>query len=364
MTEDKGILIRNIYYMLAYAFQELRQNNYVEIESETFDDIYDLFAEILARGISYQLKQGLYRGYVAQNESMQTVRGKIDINGTITQRIRNSKQIACNYDELSENNIYNQILLTTASILIRHSDVKKEKKSQLKKLMLFFQNVQPIDIHSICWNTLQFDRNNRNYRMLLYICYFIVSEWLMTTEEGKYKMREFSDDHMCRLFEKFVLEYYKRHHHETNASAAQIGWNIVEEATDTSVLPIMQSDVLLSLGERTLIIDTKYYSKIMQEQYGKETLRNNHLYQIRTYVEEYDRNHHHNVDGMLLYAKTKEVAFDDAQITHRNGYTLYIRTLDLNTNFEIIKKRLESFVEKKDGSDINPSTDSSRKRRN
>ena len=319
MTEDKGILIRNIYYMLAYAFQELRQNNYAEIEGEMFDDIYDLFAEIITRGISYQLKQGLYREYVARNESMQTVMGKIDINGTIAQRMRNSQKIACNYDELSENNTYNQILVTTASILIKHSDVKKERKSQLKKLMLFFQNVQPIDIHS-------------------------VSEWLMTTEEGKYKMRAFSDDHMCRLFEKFVLEYYKKHHPETKASAAQIGWNIVEDATDTSVLPIMQSDVLLSLGERTLIIDTKYYSKIMQEQYGKETLRNNHLYQIRTYVDEYDRNHLHNVDGMLLYAKTKENVFDDAQITHRDGYTLYIRTLDLNTNFEVIKKRLESFV--------------------
>ena len=347
MTEDKSILIRNIYYMLAYAFQELRQNNYAEIEGESFDDIYDLFAEILARGISYQLKQGLYREYVARNESMQTVRGKIDINGTIRQRMRNSQQIACCYDELSENNTYNQILATTASILIRHSDVKKEKKSQLKKLMLFFQNVQQIDLHAIRWNTLRFDRNNRNYRMLLYLCYFIVSEWLMTTEEGKYKMREFSDDHMCRLFEKFVLEYYKKHHPETKASAAQIGWNIVEDATDTSELPIMQSDVLLSLGERTLIIDTKYYSKIMQEQFGKETLRNSHLYQISTYVNEYDREHFHNVDGMLLYAKTKDADLDDAQITHRDGYMLYIRTLDLNTDFEAIKNRLESFVENK-----------------
>ena len=344
MTEDKDILIRNIYYMLAYAFQELRQNNYAEITGEKFDDIYDLFAEILARGISYQLKQGLYREYVSRNESMQTVRGKIDINGTIALKTRHSQEIACNYDELSENNVYNQILVTTASILIKHSEVKKEKKSQLKKVMLFFQNVQPIDIHSIRWNTLRFDRNNRNYRMLLYICYFIVSEWLMTTEEGKFKMREFSDDHMCRLFEKFVLEYYKKHHPETKASAAQIGWNIVEEATDTSVLPIMQSDVLLSLGERTLIIDTKYYSKIMQQQYGKETLRNSHLYQIRTYVDEYDRDHLHNVDGMLLYAKTKDSDFEDAQIKHRDGYTLYIRTLDLNTDFEAIKNRLNSFI--------------------
>ena len=131
MTEDKGILIRNIYYMLAYAFQELRQNNYAEIDGEKFDDIYDLFAEIMARGIAYQLKQGLYREYVNRNETMQTVRGKIDINGTIARRLRNSQEIACDYDELSENNIYNQILVTIAMILIRHSDVKKEKKAKL-----------------------------------------------------------------------------------------------------------------------------------------------------------------------------------------------------------------------------------------
>ena len=82
----------------------------------------------------------------------------------------------------------------------------------------------------------------------------------------------------------------------------------------------------------------------MQKQYNKTTLRNNHLYQIRTYVDEYDREHQHNIDGILLYAKTKEEIFEDAQITHRNGYTLYIRTLDLNSDFGTIKNQLDSFI--------------------
>ena len=344
MTEDKGILIKNIYYMLSYAFQELRQNNYVEIKGENFDEIYDLFAEILARGISYQLKQGLYREYVAKNESLQTVRGKIDINGTISNRMRRSQQIVCDYDELSENNIYNRILVTTVSILIKHSDVKKDKKSKLKKLMIFFQNVEPIDVRAIRWNALRFDRNNRSYRMLLYLCYFLINEWLLTTEEGKYKMRGFSDEHMERLFEKFVLEYYKKHHPETKAAATPINWNVVNEETDMSILPTMKTDILLSLGERTLIIDTKYYTTIMREYYGKEKIREAHLYQINTYVNEYDKAHNHNVDGMLLYAKTKEDKLDDSKIVHSDGYTLFIRTLDLNTDFETIKKRLDSFI--------------------
>ena len=32
MINDKGILIRNIYYMLSYAFQELKKRNYEDID--------------------------------------------------------------------------------------------------------------------------------------------------------------------------------------------------------------------------------------------------------------------------------------------------------------------------------------------
>ena len=345
MTEDKGILIRNVYYMLAYAFQELKQNNYDEIDSESFDDIYDLFAEILSRGIAYQLKQGLYRTYVPKNESMQTIKGKVDINGTIANRVRNNRRIVCDYDELSEDNLYNQILLTSATILIKHSEVKKDKKANLKKLMLFFRNVQTIDVHTIRWNTLRFDRNNRNYRMLVYLCYFIIKEWLLTTEEGNFKMREFSDDHMCRLFEKFVLEYYKKHHPEYKPWAAKIGWNIVEETSDSAILPDLQTDVLLTMGDRTMIIDTKYYSHTMQVHFNKRSVHSQNVYQIHTYVTEYDKQNTGKVDGMLLYAKTQEAIVPNGQMSMKAGNTIYFRTLDLCQPFESIKNQLESFVQ-------------------
>ena len=344
MTEDKGILIRNVYYMLAYAFQELRQNNYEEITGEKFDNIYDLFAEILIRGISYQLKQGLYREYVSRNESMQTVKGKIDMRGTIDNKIRNIQKIACDYDELSENNVYNQIVVSTAVLLIKHSEVKKNKKAKLKQLLLFFQNVQPIDVNTIRWNALRFDRNNRNYRLLLYICYFIISEWVLTTENGKFQMREFSDEHMCRLFEKFVLSYYKKHHPDLKPFAAQIDWNIETEQSTLNILPIMQTDILLTIGERTLIIDTKYYTRSMQKQFDKATIHSNNLYQIHTYVTEYDENHTGKVDGMLLYAKTQEDIVPDGQLKRKDGNYIYFKTLDLNQDFENIKKQLDGVI--------------------
>ena len=61
MTRDKNILINNIYHMLAYAFQNLNQENYDDVAVESFDEMYDMFAAILAKGIGLQLKRGLYR---------------------------------------------------------------------------------------------------------------------------------------------------------------------------------------------------------------------------------------------------------------------------------------------------------------
>lgn len=345
MTIDKGIFIRNIYYMLTYAFQELRQNNYEEIAGEEFEEIHDLFAEILVRGISYQLKQGLHKEYISCQGSLSTLKGKLDINGTINNLVRNCQKIDCQYDELSENNKFNQILKTTVQLLLKHPGVKRNRKTSLKRLMLFFSNVDIIDIPTINWTTLRFDRNSKTYQMLLYVCYFILEEMLMSTEKGTYKMRNFSDEHMCRLYEKFVLEYYKKHHPQLKARAAQIDWNINKELSTSGILPIMQTDIMLTLKDRTLIIDTKYYSKSMQYQFDKGTIHSNNLYQIHTYVMSYDANHTGKVDGMLLYAKTEEDITPDGRTVFRDGNVIYYRTLDLNQDFENIKKQLDGFIE-------------------
>ena len=313
MTNDKNILIKNIYYMLAYAFQVLKRNNYASIASEKFEHIEDLFAEILSRGISYQLKQGLYREYVPRTESLPTMRGKIDITKTIKHRIQCQQILSCEFDELSENNIFNQILKTTISILLQGKIVAKERKNKLKKVLPFFVNINTIEPSIVKWNTLYFQRNNQTYKMLMNICYFILEGLLQTTEDGKYHMATFSDEYMHRLYEKFVLEYYKTEHPELKTSTSRIKWNIDYQSDNKALelLPCMQSDIMLEYNGRTLIIDTKYYSQTMQKQYNKQTLHSNNLYQIFTYVKNYDIQNSSNVAGMLLYAKTQSVFTTD-----------------------------------------------------
>lgn len=344
MTSDKGIPIKNVYYMLTYAFQELRKNNYEDVEKENFENIQDMFAEILYKGMSHQLKQGLHREYILRNDTIPTLRGKLDINGTIRNQIRQKRLLACEYDELSENNIFNQIIKTTASILMRERTVKSSRKHQIKSIMPFLSGVDELNPFTIKWSTLRFQRSNQTYKMLLNICYFVLDGMLLTTESGGYRMASFSDDHMSTLYEKFVLEFYRYHYKSLSANPDMIKWDVdYDNSPVIDLLPSMKTDITLHKGPRTLIIDTKYYGTSLQYNQDKASIRSNNLYQIFAYVKNLDKDNTGNVSGMLLYAKTKEEISPDLDAVI-GGNKIYVRTLDLNCDFKTIESQLKDIA--------------------
>ncbi|WP_295093626.1 5-methylcytosine-specific restriction endonuclease system specificity protein McrC [Ruminococcus sp.] len=346
MTIDKGIFIQNIYYMLSYAFQILKQEDYHKVAGEKFDKIHDLFAAILEKGIARQVKQGLYREYVPMQENLSVMRGKLNINETLRLQVQREQKLSCEFDEFSEDNLYNQILKVTIHRLIKAEDVAAKRKQALKKLIVFFGNVKLIQPDHIAWNRIIYQRNNRNYELLLNICYLVLNGLLQTTEDGSYKLLSFSDEHMERLYERFILEYYRQHHPELNPKSAQINWNLTETPDDKMIqfLPAMQTDITLQKDNKTLIIDAKYYGKSMIENYDKSTLRSSHLYQIFTYVKNMDKENTGNVSGLLLYAKTEGEVFPDGEPFVISGNSIGARTLDLNQEFKEIATQLEKIV--------------------
>lgn len=339
MTSNKGILIKNIYYMLTYAFQSLRQSNYDQVAAEEFENIHDMFAAILGKGVASQLKQGLYREYILQEEELAVLRGKLNIPGTIKNKIQHRQKLSCEYDELSENNLFNQILKTTMLILVRQKTVKQEHKAVLKKNLVFFDNVDEIEVGQIKWDRIRYQRNNQSYRMLMNVCYLVLAGLVLSTDTGEAKLATFLDDRaMNSLYEKFILEYYRYHHPEYKANPDTISWDIDDGVIE--FLPTMVTDITLKYGQKTLIIDAKYYAHTMQSQFDVQSIHSGNLYQIYAYVKNLDKDNTGNVAGMLLYAKTQE------QITPNNKYsmggnTIWIKTLDLNLPFTQIAEQLE-----------------------
>lgn len=334
------IRIQNIYYMLAYAFQILKEQGYSSCATEEFENTADLLSAILVKGVSIQIKRGLGREYVEETETLSCLRGKIDVNESIKKQTLIKQQLVCNYDEFSVDSYKNQIIKTTAELLMRY-DIPSSRKKELRNLMLYFKDVKTLDPYSINWN-LQYNRNNQSYRMLISICYLVIKGLLQTTSNGTVKLMEFLDEQrMCRLYEKFILEYYKKEYPQIKTAASQIDWAL-DDGIGT-MLPTMQSDIMLSYEGRTLIIDAKYYSHTTQVQYDVHTLHSNNLYQIFTYVKNKAVSGG-DVSGMLLYAKTDEV-IQPNQHFKMSGNTICVRTLDLDCDFAHVSEQLNGIAE-------------------
>ena len=337
------IPVKNIYYMLSYAFHILHDQGYKALATEAFDNAGDLCAAILIRGISYQLKRGLGREYISETDSISAIRGKIEITESIKSQSAIRNQMVCTYDEFSIDSPLNQIIKSTVMLLLK-ADISKARKKELRKLIVFFSEVSTIDIRTINWS-INYNRNNQTYRLILAVCYLVVKGLLQTQNDGSIKMMDFFDEQrMCRLYEKFILEYYKKHFPQIRSSASQIEWAL-DDGID-AMLPTMQSDIMLSYNsgevDRVLIIDAKYYSRTTQVQYDVHTLHSNNLYQIFTYVKNQavicDE-----VMGMLLYAKTDEEIYPNNKY-QMSGNKIIVRTLDLNCDFEAIALQLNEIV--------------------
>ena len=153
--------------------------------------------------------------------------------------------------------------------------------------------------------------------------------------------------YMERLYEKFILEYYRKECGLAQASSPQIKWAL-DDGIGT-MLPTMQSDIVLSRGETVLIIDAKYYTHTLQENWDTHTIHSNDLYQIFTYVKNKEAelastHDQHSVSGMLLYAKTDEDVQPDG-VYQMSGNQISVRTLDLNQPFETIRSQLDGIAE-------------------
>lgn len=338
------IRVQNIYYMLAYAFQILHEQGYKDVAVEDFQNAAELLSAILCRGVTVQIKRGLGKQYLTKEEPLSSPRGKIEVSESIkTQAIR-KKQLVCAYDEFSVDAYTNRIIKTTMEFLLK-ANISKGRKKELRKLLIFFDEVSTLDKHNINWN-LQFDRNNQTYRMLIAICQLVMKGLLQTNADGTTRIMDYLDEQtMPKLYEKFILGYFQREHPELKAYSPQIDWQL-DDGFKT-MLPTMQSDIVIrnTKAKKTLIIDAKYYSHNTQIKapYMTNTIHSGNLYQIFTYVKNWAAEPDETVSGMLLYARTDDV-IQPGNRYQMSGNQISVRTLDLHCDFTVIAAQLDDIA--------------------
>jgi len=329
--------IKNVYYMLTYAYEVLKSKKYEQLNREDFENIYDLLATLLLCGTNDLIKRGFLRSYINKTEELSAIRGKISISRSIRKLSFHNAKAVCDFDEFNADIYFNQIIKATL-ICLKHRPVQSTIKRDISKVLLYFNEIGTVEISTIKWDTLKFNRNNTHYDTLLYFCRLICEEAIANKEKGKKSFRVVEDILLPKLFEKFVFAFYKN---ELSDCSVLYQKKIVWKSDHFDMLPNMNVDTMILDGTHKLIIDTKFYSKTsnIHPFSNNRTVVSSNLYQIFTYVKNEAANAPDNsVSGMLLYPQVDE----KMKKPHYNmdGNSIFVRTVDLNQDFQGIREEL------------------------
>jgi 5-methylcytosine-specific restriction enzyme subunit McrC len=350
VKEASKIRIKNIFYILLYAWEKVEEKNFVDTEGEGLTNLRDLFAKVLTSGIMHLKRRGIDRGYVPHLELLSCIRGKIDFNNTLKSMSHIQGKIYCNYDEFSYNILHNQILKTTLQNLLNceNSDtgIKLDigNRKDLYESYKLFRDVETIPLTKRTFGRVQLHSNNYFYDFLIKVCELIYDSFIPEKGSGRYRFHNFleNEEGMNEIFERFVRNFYKIEQTEFEVDTPKIEWNIKEKnANSKQYVPKMQTDIVLTSANRKIVIDTKFYSKTLQEQHNKKTIHSGNLYQMFAYLKNLEAcggELNKRCEGILLYPTIDEKEYDlkyDLQ-----GHDFSVKTVNLNSDWSEINRRL------------------------
>ena len=349
------IPIKNIYYMLCYAWNIIEEIDNIEFGDEKFENIYNIMAKILDIFLNSLIKRGLYKNYILIEEDLSMLKGKIDFSKSVKRNIINKKKLICRYDILSTNILFNQIIKATLNKLINYKNIDKDLKNKLIILRRYFIKIKDININNNTFKSLNYHRNNMQYKVIINICKLVNQNLILDKNSdgdiGKFFIDKNERKTMNKIFEKFVLNFYKIHYQKLKVKSQQIKWQIDKDY----LIPNMRTDITIYSKEKCLIIDTKFYKEIIKKHKNKKMIIASHLYQIYAYMNNYMNNMEiklkqtKTIKGILLYAGTnnmidKNIDKNNLEYEIQNKYFFSIKLLDLSKEWKNIENQLKKII--------------------
>jgi len=303
------IPIRNIYFLLCYAWDKLQEGDLVDVNPDDVKELHDLLARILCRETRRLLGRGMDRSYVSRADTIPAVRGRIDIAGSLRRSGGADSRVHCEFDELAVDVIHNQIIRTTLELLLGIPDLARENKRIIRELLPRFADVSSIKVLSRTFRRISLHRNIAAYRPVMDVCELIHGNIMIEPDSGTMQLRQFtgSKHQMSNLFERFIFHFLRREQGTYRVTGERLTWSDADVShEDYAFLPLLKPDIVLRGPDRIIIVDAKYYTKPFQVNRERVTIWSAHLYQLLAYIRNVGLASDVPVAGMLVYPAITE----------------------------------------------------------
>lgn len=195
--------IRRLLFLLSYSLdpRHWRDHDFgFEEEPDLFEAIIHSFCSSLERA----LLLGSLQGYRSEEESLQTIRGRIQFNEHVRSRFGLVPPIDCAYDEFTADIDINRFL---KAAIVRLGEIRLRSswsRRRLRILQTHFANVSFVRYDPRALPTLKFDRRTERFRGSAALARLILRSCSVDARLGQVPGAAFLLD-LAGVFENFVV---------------------------------------------------------------------------------------------------------------------------------------------------------------
>ena len=308
----------------------------VKFQPEDFDfadedALPDVLALALASHARRAFSRGLLRGYVAEEEALYTVRGRIRFDEQIRHRFGIPLPVEVRYDEFTDDILANRLVKAAAYRLGRMRLRSAKARAGLGWVVGILDNVSMVEFPGNDVPAVTFDRLNERHRGVVELSRLILRHSAFQSERGPMHVRAsgFLVD-MNFLFQEFLTVALR----EALGVPKGVFGEYAIPSLDTGNRAHLRPDLVWRDGSRPVFVGDAKYKNLTGER-----VPNADLYQLLAYTTALDL-----PAGLLVYA-SGEASETTYRVRH-SGKRLEVAALDLSGTLDLALSRVEWLANK------------------
>ncbi|MCU7870683.1 MAG: McrC family protein [Candidatus Thiodiazotropha sp. (ex Lucinoma borealis)] len=288
--------------------------------------LLDVFILHFCDQLHAQLMQGMIRKYIERKENLNVLRGRLRIEQQFKQNLAHRERLFCQYDELSDDNIHNQVLKYTLKILLKTA-IGNRARLQVAELLMRFDPISDFAANAALLDSLSFDRSTARYESIFDQCRWFLEGVHPDVLAGKETCVSLLFD-MNQLFETYVGAELRKKAWGEGLQVREQGprkYFARRQDTDEHVF-MMKPDISFSNENNQVVAIADAKWKILDEGEKKLGISQADLYQMESYASRY------RVKNLFLVYPMQQKMTTPIQLTLKgSGATINILPFDVTS---------------------------------
>ena len=298
------IPVSNILRLASLAYRRLELPVAVGETDLREDEPLDWLAFLIVVEVEALLARGMRQGYVNVQDELPYVRGRIQFTAAARAWTRPGLA-ACEFSDFIPDTPENRVLRSTLEALGR-SRLLPGLRARVMAATAWLAGVALVPLSAQLMSEARLTRLNSHYRSALDLCRLYVTGRALEQPTGEVAAPAFLFP-MEQVFEAAVANYLSMRRNDLEIQPERsLGPTTGEPAHALTFRP----DLVVGQTPALLVLDTKYANPERTTQFGTRSFRNNDLYQIAFYANEYGS------PGLLVYPRAERdvlVTFEAAR---------------------------------------------------